>query len=337
MKHSAPKHANRMSFLPAAAFLLAAALLLLGLLPGSSGTNRAPSPDSSRAVSLPESRPETGEMSPSPSPTASPSPSLSPSPSPAFSSTSVSPLPTASPTPQPTPQIGPEDHVFAHRGASGEETEHSFAAYDRAIRMGCRYIEQDLVLSADGTLFVSHEQSALRITGVDRRYGDMTDEEIGALRTGDDQKILRLRDVFERYGDSVHYVVELRSTEQVDPFVRDVQESGVSQGQIIVQSFRQDVLSQLEAVFPDLPKMFLVASQNAFDRGLTLAWADILSADSGLMTPENCIAAHAAGKRFNVWTINLEEDLIAAIEMGVDSYFTNYPGRALALERRLRG
>ena len=50
--------------------------------------------------------------------------------------------------------------VYSHRGASGEEIEHTVAAYDLAILYGSKYIEQDLVTSRDNTLYVSHDLSA---------------------------------------------------------------------------------------------------------------------------------------------------------------------------------
>ena len=50
-------------------------------------------------------------------------------------------------------------HVYSHRGSDGDE-EHSFKAYDAAIEAGSRYIEQDVVISADGILYVSHDLNA---------------------------------------------------------------------------------------------------------------------------------------------------------------------------------
>lgn len=57
-----------------------------------------------------------------------------------------------------------------------------------------------VVTSKDGTLYVSHDSSAQKITGVDKLYSEMTDEEIDELRTVDGQKILRLSEVFDKYG-----------------------------------------------------------------------------------------------------------------------------------------
>ena len=57
------------------------------------------------------------------------------------------------------------DHVYSHRGASSDEIKHTFAAYDKAIAQGSHNIEQDLVISADGTLYISHDLTSNRIAG----------------------------------------------------------------------------------------------------------------------------------------------------------------------------
>lgn len=231
------------------------------------------------------------------------------------------------------------EHVISHRGASGEETEHTAAAYDLAILYGSKYIEQDVVTSKDGTLYVSHDSSAQKITGVDKLYSEMTDEEIDELRTVDGQKILKLSEVFDKYGDSVTYVIELKDKEsQVDIFAALVKEYG-NEDSIIVQCFDIAALEALEPIFPDMKKMYLIDKKEDFEAGLNLDFVDILAVcawKDGLMSEENCKKAHDAGKEFNVWTINLTQEIIRAIEMDVDSYFTNYTAKALALEKIYR-
>src|SRR6185436_18987798 len=53
---------------------------------------------------------------------------------------------------------------IAHRGASGHAPEHTFAAYDRAVKMDADYIEQDLQMTADGVLVVLHDETLDRTT-----------------------------------------------------------------------------------------------------------------------------------------------------------------------------
>ena len=43
--------------------------------------------------------------------------------------------------------------------------------------------------------------------------------------------------------------------------------------------------------------------------------------------------AHDYGKKFGAWGLNSEEDIKAAIEMGVDSYFTDETQLAVGIEK----
>lgn len=230
----------------------------------------------------------------------------------------------------------PASHVYSHRGASGEEEEHSFAAYDLAILYGSRYIEQDVVLSSQGTLYVSHDLSALRMTEQDVLFSEMKDADIDALHTTGGHPILRLSDVFDRYGTSVNYVIELKDEEAVDPFVKLVKKYKM-QDNIIVQCFYIRALRKLEKTFPDMPKLYLVSSQEILDKSLSYDCVDIVSVGKNLMTAENREAVRGAGKTFSAWTLDSADEIQAAIDLGVDCYFTNYTAKALALENEYRG
>lgn len=59
--------------------------------------------------------------------------------------------------------------VIAHRGASGERPEHTFAAYRLAIAQGADYIEPDLVMTRDGVLVCRHENEISATTDVASR------------------------------------------------------------------------------------------------------------------------------------------------------------------------
>lgn len=234
------------------------------------------------------------------------------------------------------PKNSPSDHVFSHRGASGEEIEHTIAAYDLAVEYGSKYIEQDLVISKDGTLYISHDVTPERLTGETTPFAELHDYEIDALRTWDGQSILRMTDVLERYGDKVYYVSELKAGRSVyEAFIQLVNESQMAD-HFIVQSWDMDILYDLEEVFPDMPKLYLTYYQNQMDQALQKPWIDIISVNDTLMNQENCDKVHAANKKFNVWTLNSSSQITKAIALGVDSYFTNYTAKALLLEKKYR-
>ena len=226
-------------------------------------------------------------------------------------------------------------HIYSHRGIEGSY-EHSFKAYDEAINAGSHNIEQDLVLSSDGVLFVAHDPNAVFMTGVNADYSSLTAEEIDSLETYAGNKVLRLSEVFDRYGRSVNYIIEIKDeySATIEAFESIVDEYGY-EDIITIQSIYTGVLKTLDEKYPDMAKLFICKSQQSFYDSLELPYVDIVSVDidRGLMTESNCDAAHDHGKVFSAWTLSLESSIRRAIDMNVDTYFTNNTPLALSLER----
>ena len=225
-------------------------------------------------------------------------------------------------------------HIFAHRGVAGETLEHSFEAYDRAIAEGAYWIEQDIVISRDGTLYVSHDVTPERMTGEKTPFAELTDRQIDRLKTKEGHKTLKLSQVFEHYGPSVGYVIELKTSDRstVEAFRRTVKASGL-EDRIIVQCFDAKALEALEETWPDMQKLYLTETQRDFEKGLDLDYVDIISVEKSLMTRDNCRAAHEKGKQFSAWTLLGEKQIRRAIDLGVDSYFTDNVQAAVELEK----
>lgn len=228
------------------------------------------------------------------------------------------------------------EHVYSHRGASGEEIEHTIAAYDLAVLYGSKYIEQDVVLSADGTPWISHDSNAKRITGTDSDYSTLTDEQIEQLRTKDGQHILKLDEVFSRYDGQVVFVVELRGGPSGIEAFSELVRKYDNENCIIVQSANIDVLRQLADTFPEMRQLLLLKDMDELEYALEEECVDIISVSKEHMTEDVCEMVHAHDKLLNVWTLDSTEEIRDAININVDSYFTDYTAKALALEEKYR-
>ena len=228
-------------------------------------------------------------------------------------------------------------HVYSHQGVGKGEWGETFASYDLAIAYGSRYIEQDLMISADGVLYCCHEFSPADITGETRLFEEMTSQEIDAMRTmNDGQCIPTLQAVFERYGTSVTYLVELKAGDVlVEPFVELVRQTGM-EDHIIVQSTSAEILDRIEEVWPEMPKLLLISKKDAFEDALEEENADIIAVNGSLFNQKACDRVHEAGKQYCVYVIDDVSSIRKAIEIGADSYFTNYTEKALILEELYR-
>lgn len=233
-------------------------------------------------------------------------------------------------------------HVFSHRGTDAEAWPETFAAYDLAVAYGSRFLEQDLVVSADGVLYCCHDLSPEALTGETRPFAELSSAEVDALRTTDGtQRLLRMEDVFRRYGTAVTYVAELKAGgPAVEPFIELVRKYGMEE-HVIVQSSSLWYLQKMEEAFPEMPKLFLLFSRDDWEAALAADYVDILAVDVldrgwSHFDQESCDAVHAAGKQFCAYVCNAPEIIRQAIEMGADCYFTDYTARAFALEALYR-
>ena len=76
------------------------------------------------------------------------------------------------------------ERVIGHRGAAAYAPENTIAAFDKALALGCRYIEFDVMLSADGEPFVFHDETLKRTTNGQGEIGLVSAEYLQNLDAG---------------------------------------------------------------------------------------------------------------------------------------------------------
>lgn len=162
----------------------------------------------------------------------------------------------------------------------------------------------------------------------------MTDNEINNLKTANGDRILKLQDVFNKYKDKVHYVIELKENDLQTSLFKKIIKDNNLENNIIVQASNVKALNNLEVAFPDMKKLLLVNTQDKLESGVKEKNVDIISAEKKLMTKDNVELVHKHNKEFNVWTLNTSKEIENAIKLRVDTYFTNYTAKAIALEKK---
>ena len=149
--------------------------------------------------------------------------------------------------------------LFAHRGLFSNETpeapENSMAAFRRAVDNGFG-IELDVHISADGELFVMHDDSLRRMCGVDGKITSMTASEIKRHRIlGGAETIPHFSDVLALVCGRVPLIVELKCAPGVDvsPLCRAVYDMLSSyNGEYCVESFNPYVVSWFRRNAPEV-------------------------------------------------------------------------------------
>lgn len=266
--------------------------------------------------------------------------------------------PSTIPTPDPElPALLTDQVIVAHRGASGHAPEHTIPAYDLAITMGAEYIEQDILPTADGVLVCIHDDTLDRTARgpAENCTGNVSDKTLEQLKTCDmgswfnerypelareefvGLKIPTLEEVFQRYGKSANYYIEIKpnttlggSVEQslLDLITQyDLYEGMVERRQVLVQSFIPTSLITMFSLDPEVPLIQLYAAGAAPTAPLASSYSFGIGPSTAELNALLVSEAHALGLAIHPYTINSEEDLLAAASLCVDGAFTNFPDR----------
>lgn len=256
--------------------------------------------------------------------------------------------------------------VIAHRGASWDAPEHTFAAWDLAIAQGADWLEQDLQVTRDGELVVLHDDSldrtargpAASCRGLVRtktreelaqcevgswfneKFPDRARPEFGA------QHIPTLDQVLARYGDRARFYIETKNPEEApgmeEALIALLKQRGLigpdgSSERVIVQSFSRQSLEKLQQLAPALPRVYLL-SELPSGRPLDAVMAELATVAQGigpnwrLVSDSLVRSAHAHRLIVHPYTVNSPELMRRLTALGVDGMFTDRP----ALLRSLR-
>jgi glycerophosphoryl diester phosphodiesterase len=233
--------------------------------------------------------------------------------------------------------------VGAHRGASAEAPENTFAAFDRAIDDHADLLEFDVHATADGRLVVHHDPTLERTAGSAVWLANLTraqldQYDVGAWRGSQfrGQRVPALEEVLARYGHRVFLNIEIKTGQGryplIEPIVVDLIRHAGLLDRVVVSSFDRDTLRTLRQVEPWLRVGVLAEEQPreaviyACDLGAVSAHLHSPSITAGVMEH-----AHAAGLAVVAWTVDDPEEMARLAGLGVDAILSNAPARLASL------
>ena len=153
---------------------------------------------------------------------------------------------------------------FAHRGLwDAESPENSLAAFRKAVDAGYG-IEFDIHKTSDGKVVVFHDDTLIRMCGVDARVEDLTLAELRELRLlGTDQQIPTLEEMLALVDGRVPLLVELKG-ESVNTSLCPVADAILShyKGDYIIESFNPLLVRWYKKNRPDVVRGQLFCNLN---------------------------------------------------------------------------
>ncbi|HEY8758928.1 MAG TPA: glycerophosphodiester phosphodiesterase [Candidatus Limnocylindria bacterium] len=199
---------------------------------------------------------------------------------------------------------------IGHRGAMGHAPENTIASFEKAIALGCDEVETDVWLTTGGRLVISHDPPG---DGAALTLDQALDVCRG--RVGVNVELKADRD--EQQAAELGRRVARRLAERADP-------------DAYLSSFWWPALTAARDVAPSVRRAFVFSDSPDRDALIASArsaglWA--LHPNRAYVTRELVSAAHAAGLRVNVWTVNDQDEIAACAALGVDGIMSNWPER----------
>ena len=237
--------------------------------------------------------------------------------------------------------------VEAHRGASSTHPENTLAAFREAVAVGARWIELDIHECADGELVVMHDASVDRTTDGTGKIAELALAELrsldaGAWRSPDfsGERVPTLEEVLAFVqAQGVCLNVEVKrfarreSARRLSGLLREHACAGGPAH--VVSSFDLEALLQVRAEDAGIPLAFLGSKPSAVATAIAngFPWVHLSFRAASLDT---VAAAHAAGVRVMVWTMDQPSWLAHYARLGVDKVCTNRPAAMLAAQAAIR-
>ena len=248
--------------------------------------------------------------------------------------------------------------VFAHRGGGGLFPENTIEAFEYSVDLGVDVLELDIHSTSDGKLVVLHDRTVDRTTNGQGNVSDLTLEELKKLDAGykfttDGGQtfpfrgrgitIPTLEEVFAAFPTMTFNIEPKQQTPSITKPLCSILREKNATGNVIVGSFRQEVLDEFRAECSEVATSASPAEASQFlayyKTGIAASYTPPMQA---LQVPENVgylnvvskdfvEAAHKLNLKVHVWTINKPEDMQRLLDIGVDGIMTDYPDRLLNL------
>lgn len=226
--------------------------------------------------------------------------------------------------------------IIAHRGGGAVAPENSLAGLRLAARLGCRGVEFDTMLGADGVPVLIHDETLERTSSAQGRVAELDGAVLARLDVGARhhpafagewlptlEQALRLCAALDLWAN-----VEIKPSAGQDAATgRAVARlAAAATGQLVLSSFSAVALCAAAAAAPQLPRAVLVKALPSDWRELMAqAGALALHAAAGEMTAAAAQSVHREGFPLACYTVNRREDAERLFAMDVDAVFTDRP------------
>lgn len=224
---------------------------------------------------------------------------------------------------------------FAHRGGASEVPENTLPAFEHAVRLGYRYVETDVHVTADGVLLAFHDDRLDRVTDATGAIADLPWATVQTALVDGREPIPAFEDLLGTFPD-LRVNVDPKHDAAVEPLAEAIRRTGAVH-RICVGAFSDRRLARLQSLLgtelctsmgPRQIARLVAASCGLPGGGGLRAPAAQVPTHRGrvpIVTSGLVAAAHSRGIQVHVWTIDDPVEMERLLELGVDGIMTDRP------------
>lgn len=258
----------------------------------------------------------------------------------------LSTLPTGFPAPAVTAK------TIAHRGGGALRGENTFSAFQHAYELGCRIMETDVQITADGYAVAFHDDTLDRVTDHTGPIRSYTLADLAKVRVhgpdGTTDQVPLLVDLFDAF--DCQWIVDVKHGDSIVPLAESIVAAQSTERTCVSHNWDSWLYRVEELTGPGLQRMVgwqslatLIAHARQGSRppqeALSAPWVHIAWETCGVKLMSDPVFAqrftsmcHDLGAGVRVWTVNDPAHMGDLFDLGVDGIFTDRPDLCLHQE-----
>jgi glycerophosphoryl diester phosphodiesterase len=229
--------------------------------------------------------------------------------------------------------------VIAHRGSSGIAPENTLASLHLAGQQGIKWVEIDVMLSADGTPIIFHDDYLSRTTNGEGLIHKTSIEQLKLLDAGSWKDngyqqetiptLIEAIAVISQYGMGLN--LELKPCEGLEEettaaSIKVLKQHWPKDLPLLLSSFNYFSLTSARELWPEVQRGYNVSAiPHAWKSRLESLECSGLHIHQSFFDQKQVAEIKAAGYKVLAFTINNESLALELFEQGLDAVFSDYP------------
>ncbi len=197
--------------------------------------------------------------------------------------------------------------IVCHRGARLDAPENTFSSAETALKLGGSIIELDIRQSADGILYVMHDEMVDRTTNGTGRISEMSSSEIDRLDAGGwyhkrfkKEVVPRLEDYLLRFAKRAEFYLEIKQADCKE-VARLIKEIGI-ENRCFTFSFNAHMREQMLLHAPKIRRMIHWSTAGSTQAARDQHFAEIVEFHEHDFDPQNILECKKSGLEVMFYT-----------------------------------